>query len=190
MTVSILDVVKQHVKKFVRESFVPQQGTPNPTATTFSAPPPLHTTGLVSYHAFPPPQNAGTYHQPPVLGNEKAWDTFFQPSVSAVSKDARGGLFINVSSLNGRAFVLVAKDNRCPHCTALIPVLIALRASTGRDIYVLDAQKDQAAMALLEVRGYPTIFLVNKFGRIQGAYPGLRQVTSLEQALNALDQAR
>lgn len=83
----------------------------------------------------------------------------------------------NVPSSKGTGGMVIIKADWCGHCRRTLPELEKVSNLTGQafPIYKIDADKNKNLVSSMGVSGYPTIFFIERTGKISYRYEGNRE---------------
>jgi thiol-disulfide isomerase/thioredoxin len=72
--------------------------------------------------------------------------------------------------------MIIVKNDWCIHCRRVLPVLekTSKKLGTAYPIFKLDGDSNKKSIDLLKIEGFPTIFLINRDGKITKKYEGGR----------------
>lgn len=95
------------------------------------------------------------------------------------------GQYYYVNKAVGTGGMLVVKQDWCFHCQKLSPVLEGLAKKLGNSykILKLDGDKDSVIVESLGVQGFPTIFYIERDGRVSEKYNSNRDEFSILQGI-------
>jgi thioredoxin-like negative regulator of GroEL len=95
------------------------------------------------------------------------------------------GQYYYVNKVVGTGGMLVVKQDWCGHCKTLAPILekVAKKLGKAYNILKLDGDDDSGIVESLGVQGFPTIFYIERDGKVSGKYTSGRDEFSILQGI-------